>query len=94
MLGAGRDNHAKSILNLVLHSIYNYFAGAGIKPETMSHLFQKFSRASDASKYNLFGTGLGLYLASELLKAHTGKIWAESEGKGKGSTFYIELPME
>ena len=68
--------------------------GAGIKPETMSHLFQKFSRASDASKYNLFGTGLGLYLASELLKAHNGKIWAESEGDGKGSTFFVELPVE
>src|SRR3989338_1868304 len=68
--------------------------GSGIKPETMSHLFQKFSRASDASKYNLFGTGLGLYLASELLKAHNGKIWAESEGDGKGSTFFVELPVE
>ena len=67
--------------------------GAGIKPETMSHLFQKFSRASDASKYNLFGTGLGLYLASELLKAHRGKIWAESEGDGKGSSFFVELPV-
>ena len=65
--------------------------GAGIKPETMPHLFQKFSRASDASKYNLFGTGLGLYLASELLKAHHGKIWAESEGDGKGSAFFVEL---
>src|SRR3989344_2099474 len=67
--------------------------GAGIKPETMPHLFQKFSRASDASKYNLLGTGLGLYLASELLKAHTGKIWAESEGDGKGSSFFVELPI-
>lgn len=67
--------------------------GAGIKPETMVHLFQKFSRASDASKYNLFGTGLGLYLASELLKAHHGKIWVESEGDGKGSTFFVELSM-
>ena len=67
--------------------------GAGIKPETMSHLFQKFSRASDASKYNLLGTGLGLYLASELLKAHHGKIWAESEGDGKGSSFFVELPV-
>lgn len=66
--------------------------GAGIKPETMAHLFQKFSRVSDASKYNLFGTGLGLYLASELLKAHHGKIWGESEGDGKGFTFFVDLP--
>ena len=68
--------------------------GAGIKPETMSHLFQKFSRASDASKYNLFGTGLGLYLASELLKAHHGKIWAESPGENNGSTFFVELSVK
>jgi len=67
--------------------------GAGIKPETMAHLFEKFSRASDASKYNLLGTGLGLYLAKKLLEAHHGKIWAESEGAGKGSTFFVELPV-
>jgi len=37
--------------------------------------------------------GLGLYVAKEMVKAHNGKIWAESEGKGKGSMFIVELPM-
>jgi len=66
--------------------------GIGIKPETMGKLFQKFSRAEDATKANILGTGLGLYLARQLVEAQNGKIWAESEGDGKGSTFIIELP--
>jgi len=38
------------------------------------------------------GSGLGLYVAKEIIKAHKGKIWAESEGEGKGSRFLVELP--
>ena len=38
------------------------------------------------------GSGLGLYVAKEIIKAHKGKIWAESEGEGKGSKFFVELP--
>lgn len=67
--------------------------GVGIEPETMSHLFQKFSRADDASATNIIGTGLGLYVAKQIMDAHQGKIWAESEGKDKGSTFYAELAL-
>jgi len=60
----------------------------------MPKLFQKFSRAMDASKANILGTGLGLYVARQLIEAHKGgRIWAESEGKDKGSTFSIELPL-
>ena len=59
----------------------------------MPNLFQKFSRAEDASKANLLGTGLGLYVAKQLIEAQKGKVWAESEGEGKGSTFTVELPV-
>lgn len=65
--------------------------GVGIKPEVMPRLFERFSRAPDASKTNILGTGLGLYVARRMIEAHRGKIWAESEGENKGSTFYIEL---
>lgn len=65
--------------------------GVGIPPETISHLFQKFSRA-DAQKMNLRGTGLGLYLAKTFIEGMGGKIWAESGGKNRGSRFIVELP--
>ena len=65
--------------------------GIGINEETMSKLFEKFSRASDAGKTNIAGTGLGLYVAKQIIDAHKGKIWAESEGVGKGSTFVVEI---
>ena len=68
--------------------------GVGIKPETLPMLFQKFSRAEDASKANILGTGLGLYIAKKLVEAQKGKVWAESEGEGKGSTFVVELPLK
>ena len=65
--------------------------GVGIKPEVLPRLFEKFTRAPDASKTNIMGTGLGLYVAKKMIESHNGKIWAESEGAGKGSTFHIEL---
>ncbi len=68
--------------------------GVGIKPETLPKLFQKFSRAEDASKANILGTGLGLYVARQLITALKGTIRAESEGEGKGSTFIVELPVK
>lgn len=66
--------------------------GVGINPKTMPKLFKKFSRADNASNANIHGTGLGLFIAKEILTAHNGHMWAESEGEGKGSQFYIELP--
>lgn len=67
--------------------------GVGMDAETMKTIFEKFSRAKDANTTSTTGTGLGLYVAKEFIIAHKGRIWAESAGKGKGSTFYIELPL-
>ena len=69
-------------------------SGVGINPQVMPKLFQKFTRAANAGEANISGTGLGLYVAKQLVEAHQGKIWAESEGEGKGSQFYIELPVK
>ncbi len=66
--------------------------GVGVSPETKSTLFGKFSRGEGA-KLNTTGSGLGLYLAKEIIKAHHGKVWLESEGLGKGTTFFVELPI-
>lgn len=68
--------------------------GIGIAPEVLPKLFMKFSRATNGSKQNIHGTGLGLYVAKEIVSAHKGKIWAESEGEGKGSSFYVEVDQE
>ncbi len=65
--------------------------GVGIAPETLPRLFQKFSRADNANKTNIRGTGLGLYVAKQMVEAHHGTIRAESPGEGKGSTFIVEL---
>lgn len=65
--------------------------GVGIDKETLPRLFEKFTRAENASEVNVIGTGLGLFVAKEMVKAHNGKVWAESAGKGLGSTFIVEL---
>ena len=67
--------------------------GIGIPKEVMPKLFEKFSRAEDASKTNIMGTGLGLYVAKSIIEQHKGRIWAESEGEGKGSTFTVTIPL-
>ncbi len=66
--------------------------GVGIPPETIPHLFRKFSRA-DAQKVNILGTGIGLYLAKNITEAMGGRIWAESDGRDKGSRFILEFPI-
>jgi len=68
--------------------------GIGMSRQAIDGIFQKFSRAKDAFKVSVKGVGLGLYVASQIVKAHRGRIWAESEGRGKGSTFYVELPAQ
>ncbi len=70
-------------------------SGIGMNKEAMAKLFQKFSQAGQGNGNGgaAPGMGLGLYVAQEIIKAHNGRIWAESEGDGKGSTFLIELPV-
>ncbi|MCX6795871.1 MAG: ATP-binding protein, partial [Candidatus Falkowbacteria bacterium] len=69
-------------------------SGMGISPADMSNLFKKFYRGAGTSLVNTEGTGLGLYVAREMIEAHQGKIWAESKGEGKGSRFIFTLPIE
>lgn len=66
--------------------------GIGITHEDIGRLFQKFSRVGDWSTQEVQGTGLGLYISRALVEMHHGRIWVESEGEDKGSTFYFSLP--
>lgn len=65
--------------------------GMGIKSENLDKLFERYYRVEQQSIIG--GFGIGLYLSAEIIEAHGGKIWAESEF-GKGSTFYFELPTK
>ena len=67
-------------------------SGMGISKETMDHLFQKFSRGL-GTMMQTEGSGLGLYVAKKIIEVHEGKIWAESAGEGKGSTFSFSVPI-
>lgn len=68
--------------------------GIGLSQEDIHHLFGKFTRGSEGQRQNTEGSGLGLYVAKQMIEAMHGKIWVDSEGPGKGSMFVIELPVE
>jgi signal transduction histidine kinase len=68
--------------------------GIGVPEEELPYLFAKFSRGKNTSRLNTGGTGLGLHVGKRMMEALHGNIWLESEGTGKGSTFYIEVPVE
>ncbi|MBI2593090.1 hypothetical protein HYW44_00400, partial [Candidatus Daviesbacteria bacterium] len=75
--------------------ITTYFkdTGKGIPREAFSHLFSKFFRVQGGSaEQSSRGNGLGLYLSKAIVELHHGKIWAQSEGIGKGSVFAFSLP--
>lgn len=71
--------------------VYVRDTGAGIPPEDIPHLFQKFYRVDSSTTRTIGGTGLGLFICRKIVELYQGRIWVESE-IGKGSTFYINLP--
>ncbi|MBI2832166.1 MAG: HAMP domain-containing protein [Chloroflexi bacterium] len=66
--------------------------GEGIPPEHLPHVFERFYRVQDSRSRSDGGAGLGLAIVKQMVEAHGGRAWAESE-VGKGSTFYIQIPM-
>ena len=66
--------------------------GVGITPEDMKNLFTEGGHGKDSSKVNVESTGFGLYIVKSIVDAHKGRVWATSEGAGKGSHFFVELP--
>ncbi|MDZ4065202.1 MAG: ATP-binding protein, partial [Coriobacteriia bacterium] len=62
--------------------------GKGIDPRHMSKLFGLFEKLDADSE----GTGMGLALVSRIVEVHGGKVWAQSEGEGRGACFYVMLP--
>ena len=68
-------------------------SGRGLDTDEIPLLFQKFSRAKGAQLMHTEGTGLGLYIAKNIIAKHGGKIWVESPGLNKGSSFYIRFKI-
>jgi len=68
-------------------------SGMGISADDLPHLFKKFVRGTGTSLVHTEGTGLGLYVAKQMVEAHNGVIWAESKGQDKGSIFCFKLPI-
>jgi len=66
--------------------------GIGIPKEVQERIFTKFFRASNATRLDTEGSGLGLFITKNIIESHGGKIWFESE-EGKGTTFYFTLPV-
>jgi signal transduction histidine kinase len=67
--------------------------GIGIPKDKLHKIFEKFERIDTKETRAAGGTGIGLYLVKHLVELHEGQIWAESEGLGKGATFYVRLPI-
>lgn len=67
--------------------------GPGLSEEEIKQLFQKFTRLSAKPTGSEHSTGLGLSIVKRLTDMIRGKVWAESEGKEKGASFFLELPM-
>ena len=66
--------------------------GAGIEPEFLPHVFERFRQADSAPTRSVGGLGLGLFIARQLVEGQGGVIRVESEGAGRGATFTVTLP--
>ncbi len=68
--------------------------GMGVPAEHLPHLFRKFTRIEgDDRRNDLEGTGLGLAICKGIVEAHGGRIWAESDGPGRGARFTFTIPV-
>jgi two-component system, OmpR family, sensor histidine kinase SenX3 len=67
--------------------------GVGIPKDELKRIFRRFYRVPGIFAKPVKGTGLGLYIVRNVAKRHGGRVWAESDGLGRGSTFVLQLPL-
>ncbi len=68
-------------------------SGIGIEPDQLDKIFVQFYQSEDHMTRRHNGMGVGLAIAKGMVQAHGGRLWAESDGQGKGATFCIVLPL-
>jgi signal transduction histidine kinase len=66
--------------------------GMGIPRKQLKRIFRRFYRGPARGLRQIAGTGLGLFIVKSIARAHGGRVFAQSEGEGRGATFTIELP--
>jgi signal transduction histidine kinase len=66
--------------------------GIGIPRKQLKRIFNRFYRVQARAIKQVKGTGLGLYIVRSIAKSHGGRVFAQSEGEGRGATFTLELP--
>jgi signal transduction histidine kinase len=66
--------------------------GLGIDEAHQEKIFERFYQVNEPETKHFAGLGIGLYISSEIIKRHKGRIWVESR-KGEGSTFSFSLPL-
>jgi signal transduction histidine kinase len=69
-------------------------SGEGIKPEHLSHVFDRFYRTDSSRSREKGGTGLGLAIVKAIVEAHDGQVTVTSPGIGRGSMFTVRLPIQ
>ncbi len=89
-------DHGKITINLrqidgkIIFSVKD--SGIGLSESDKKDLFTEGGRGEESLAHNIDSTGYGLFIAKQIVKEHKGTIWAESQGRGKGSEFVVELP--
>jgi PAS domain S-box-containing protein len=79
---------AKQIDDFIIVSVKD--TGIGLESDQIQHIFDEFYKV-DFARHDLQSTGLGLSICKRIVEKHGGRIWVESQGKGKGSTFFFTL---
>ena len=88
----GDPSEDKSPIKCVKISVSD--TGIGLNYEDRERVFRPFEQADGSASRRYQGTGLGLSLTKRLVQLHGGKIWVDSEGEGKGSTFSFVIPID
>lgn len=87
----GKGDAKNATGNSVIFSVKD--SGVGVNEEDKKRLFTKYGHGKNSRHINTDSIGLGLFIVKGIVDAHGGKIFVESEGEAKGSTFFVELPL-